>query len=370
MRLNKTWPGLVTALFLTITIPVAAQSPSAQAPDPLARIRAAAQGNAPACSATGETLCEQVAPKIIANAQGESPLAENLRRLTDEMGGRVSGPSTAARAVAWGVSAFRDAGLDVHTEKYAERIGDPEDMENVVAEIRGREKPDEWVLVAAHLDSWMTGQAVFDNTCDAAMTIEAARDILRTGIRPRRSIRFVLFTGNDRGMPGSLAYVRAHRAELDRARAAIIFHSRCSRMTGYSLNGRHDIESGLREAMKPVESLGAGQYDFGAPQETDSFDFLVEGVPTLTAAQVQTSPLLDRPATSGTPEKIDIADLKHNTAIVAVTAFGIAERAAPIGPRQTRAEIEALLKASGLAEQMKVTGLWPLWESGERGRQP
>jgi len=227
------------------------------------------------------------------------------------------------------------------------------------------------VLVAAHLDAWAGGPGVADSSCDDVALIEAARDISRTGIRPRLSIRFVLFTGNDRGMPGSWAYVRAHRGELDRARAAISFHSRCSRVTGYSLNGRHDIESGLREAMKPVESLGAGHYDFGAPLETDNFDFLVEGVPTLTAIQVQTSPLLDPPATSGTPEKIDIADLKHNTAIVAVTsAFGIAERTAPIGPRQTRAEIEALLKASGLAGQMKINGLWPLWESGERGRLP
>ena len=260
--------------------------------------------------------------------------------------------------------------MDVHTEKYKERAGGLAEQENVVAEIRGREKPDEWILLGAHLDTWTHGPGEVGNSCDAAMVIEAARDILLTGIRPRRSIRFVLFTGNDRGMPGSLAYVRAHRAELDRARAAIIFHSRCGRVTGYSLNGRHDIEPGLREAMKPVESLGAGHYDFSAPLETDNFDFLVEGVPTLTAIQVQTSPLLDPPATSGAPEKIDIADLKHNTAIVAVTAFGIAERSTPIGPRQTRAEIEALLKASGLAEQMKVTGLWPLWESGERGRLP
>jgi Peptidase family M28 len=370
MMLAKFWRGLITALFLTSTIPIAAQSPSAQAPDPLARIRAAAQGNARACSATGETLCEQVAPKIIANAQGESPLAENLRRLTDEMEERVSGPPTVARAVAWGVSAFRDAGLDVHTEKYAVRIGGPAEQENVVAEIRGREKPDEWVLVAAHLDSWTQGPEVVDNTCDAAMMIEAARDILRTGIRARRSIRFVLFTGNEKGMPGSWAYVRAHRAELDRTRAAIISRSACLQVTGYSLNGRHDIEPGLREAMNPIESLGAGHYFFGAFAGTDDFDFLVEGVPTLTAINVQTSYVIDFVPPLGTPEKIDIANLKHNTAIVAVTAFGIAERAAPIGPRQTRAEIEALLKASGLAEQMKVTGLWPLWESGERGRLP
>jgi len=94
MRQNKSFIAILMLSFFTTFLRVAAQSPSAQAPDPLARIRAAAQGNVPACSATGETLCEQVAPKIIANAQGESPLAENLRRLTDEMEGRVSGPPT------------------------------------------------------------------------------------------------------------------------------------------------------------------------------------------------------------------------------------------------------------------------------------
>jgi hypothetical protein len=369
MRLAHSWPVLFAALYLVSAIPAAAQLSSSQ-PDPLARIRAAAQSNAPACSATGESLCDQTAPKIIANAQGESPLAENLRRLTDEVGGRASGSPAAARAVAWGVAAFRDAGVDVHTEKYTARVGGPDEQENVVAEIRGREKPDEWILLGAHLDSWAHGPGELDNNCDAAMVIEAARDILLTGIRPRRSIRFVLFTGGEEGMPGSWMYVRSHRAELDRARAAIVFRSRCGRVTGYSLNERRDIEPGLREAMKPIESLGAGHYVFGAPLETDNFDFLVEGVPTLTAIQVQTGDLLDSSAASGAPDKVDIADLKRNTAIAAVTAFGIAERAEPLGPRQSRAEIESLLNTSGLGEQMKITGLWPLWESGERGRQP
>jgi Zn-dependent M28 family amino/carboxypeptidase len=300
---------------------------------------------------------------------GESPLAENLRRLNDEVKG-VSGSEAAARVVSWAVAAFRDAGLDAHTEKYANRNSGPAELENVVAEIRGREKPDEWVLVSAHLDSWAHGPGVVDNNCDAAAVIEAARDTSRTGIRARRSIRFVLFTGNEEGMPGPWAYVRAHRAELDRARAAIVFHSMCLRVTGYWLNGRHDIERGLREAMKPIESLGAGHYDFGAPLGTDNFDFLVEGVPTLTAIQVPTSYVFDSPTAAGTPDKVDIADLKHNTAIVAVTAFGIAERAAPIGPRQSRAEVESLLKTSGLEQSMKGTRLWPLWKSGERGRLP
>src|SRR5437899_9219813 len=114
------WKRICLALLpLLVAAPlrVSAQLSNADS-DPLARIRAAAKANSQACSATGESLCEQVAPKIIANAMGESPLAENLRRLTDEVGGRVTGTPAAARAVQWAVASFRSAGVDVHTEKY------------------------------------------------------------------------------------------------------------------------------------------------------------------------------------------------------------------------------------------------------------
>src|SRR4029077_20496223 len=117
MKLARFTFKLLAALFFVGSLTARAQLSPAE-PDPLARIRDAAKTNVQVCSATGETLCEQVAPKIIENALGESPLAENLRRLTDDIGGRVSGTPEAARAVAWGVAAFRQAGVDVHTEKY------------------------------------------------------------------------------------------------------------------------------------------------------------------------------------------------------------------------------------------------------------
>ena len=511
-------------IFITIALPASAQLPAAE-PDPLARIREAAQGNTQVCSATGESLCEQVAPKIIANATGESPLAGNLRRLTDEIGARVTGTPAAARAVAWGVAAFRDAGVDVHTEKYTvpatwsegashlkilspapfpvhlvsvawapptaargietnmilagegseadftrigssakgaillihsellrtwddlfqehqrasgvirrakaasaaailwtstreglqlyrdsntytgqidiipqaivarddalrlehsltagekvrvhldlpNRIGGPAEQENVVAEIRGREKPDEWVLLGAHLDSWDFGTGALDNGCNAALVIEAARDILRTGIRPRRSIRFVLFTGEEQGMLGSWAYVRTHRAELDRARAVIIFDEGAVRVTGYKLSGRHEIEAGVQEAVKPLESRVVMRNVMDAPLRTDNYDFLVEGIPTLIAHQEEANYLTNDHAASDTLDKVDIQQLKSNTAIAAVTAFGIAERAAPLAPRQSRAKIESLLNTTGLEQQMKNAGLWPLWETSQRGRLP
>jgi hypothetical protein len=361
--------GLCVALLFAGAHPALAQlSPSE--PDPLARIRDAAKSNVESCSATGETLCEQVAPKIIANAQGDSPLAENLRRLAQNINeGRIVSP---AEAVIWAVTAFRDAGVEAHGEENTVPLPGQkitfQVLDTVVAEIRGREKPDEWVLLGARLDP--QSRDTVNMAANAALVIEAARDIQLTGIHPRRSIRFLLFIGPDNNSIGSWAYVRTHRKELDRARAAIILETGRSRMTGYSLNGRHDIETGLGEAMKPIESLSAAHFSFEVGLGTDNFDFLVEGAPTLTAERIPFSYALDHLPASVPHDLVEIADLKYNAAVVAVTAFGLAERAEPIGPRQSRAEIESLLKTSGLEQQMKTTGIWPLWESGERGRMP
>jgi hypothetical protein len=366
MRLRRTSPGLL-ALFLAACIPAAAQLSPAE-PDPLARIRDSAKTNVQACSATGETLCEQVAPKIIANAQGDSPLAENLRRLSNDEKGHKTRASKEAAVLAWAVAAFLDAGVDAHLEKYTSPNGGLAGQENLVAEFRGREKPDEWVLLGAHLSPREHGSWAVDYSCDAATVIEAARDIVLTGVHPRRSIRFVLFAGDTRDMTGSWAYVRSHRSELDHARAAIVIRSDCRRVTGYLLHGRPELESGVREAMKPIESFGADHFAYCCSMGKDSYGFLLEGVPALTAFYEPKTISIDAPFPPRPP--VNIADLKRNTAIVAVTAFGIAERAAPLGPRQSRAEIESLLMKLGLDVQMKIDGLWPLWESGERGRLP
>src|SRR5256885_12283638 len=87
------------------------------------------------------------------------------------------------------------------------------EQENVVGEIRGYEKPDEVVILGAHLDSWELGTGALDNGCNAALVIEAARAIKATGLLPRRTIRFVLFSGEEQGTVGSFQYVKAHHAE-------------------------------------------------------------------------------------------------------------------------------------------------------------
>jgi hypothetical protein len=91
----------------------------------------------------------------------------------------------------------------------------PITVHNVIAELRGRELPDEWVLVGAHLDSWDLSEGAQDNATGAATVLEAARAIAAE-TRPRRSIRFALWGGEEQGQLGSTAYVHANAADLDR----------------------------------------------------------------------------------------------------------------------------------------------------------
>ena len=513
---------------LLFSVPLSAQLPQMKS-DPLQPPQAA-QGTA-ACSTTEASSCAEAAAKILPLVMGPSPMEENLRRLTDEIGGRVSGSPEMAQAIEWGVGAFRAAGITVHTEKYTmpvswaagetklellgldslgidkfpmrlvaegwspatspggieanvvdvgygtetdfanaktplkgalllvngdvsvtwadlfaeylrapdiiaravkagaaailwtsqrerlllyrhtntgdgtleelpqavvaredalhlsrliaahpgkirarftmnNKIGGPVEQENVVGEIRGYEKPDEVVLLGAHLDSWELGAGALDNGCNAAMVIEAARALKATGLLPRRTIRFALFSGEEEGLLGSWAYVKSHDAELDKIRAVIIFDSGVGRVTGYSLGGRHDMEDPVREVLKPLAAWDVDRHTPDADIGTDNFDFLLQGVPTLVANQEVANYLQNYHAASDTLDKVDMRELKLNTVIAALTAWGLADRIAPFGKRQSRAEIEVLLKETGLDQQLKALGYWEGWQNATRGRKP
>ena len=257
----------------------------------------------------------------------------------------------------------------VHLEM-PNKIGGPVEQQNVVGEIRGYEKPDEAVILGAHLDSWELGTGALDNGCNAALVIEAARAIKATGLLPRRTIRFVLFSGEEQGTIGSYEYVKAHRADLDKIRAMITFDAGIGRVTGYSLGGRRDTEAGVREVLKPLESWGSNNHTYDASFGTDNFDFLLEGVPTLVANQEEANYLPNYHAASDTLDKVDMRELKLHTVLAALTAWGIADRTEPIGKRLTRSEIGTQMKETGLDQQMKALGYWEAWQSGARGRKP
>jgi hypothetical protein len=110
-----------------------------------------------------------------------------------------------------------------------------------------------------------------------------------SGSVPRRSIRFVLFTGEEQGMLGSWAYARAHHAELDRTSAAILFDGGIGAVSGYSLAGRRDALAPVREALAPLAPMGVKDFTLDARINEDRFDFILEGILTIRIKKPRTS---------------------------------------------------------------------------------
>jgi len=248
-------------------------------------------------------------------------------------------------------------------------IGGPITATNVIAELRGSEKPEEFVVLGAHLDSWDLGTGALDNGCNAALVIDALRAIKASGVKPKRSIRFVLFSGEEEGLVGSRAYAKQHRPELDKAAGVIIFDSGVGRVTGFSLGGRKDILDSVTALAVPLKQFDAATFTTDAQTGTDHVDFLLEGVPTLVANQEEGNYLLNYHAMSDTFDKVDFPELKKHVAEAAALSFAIADTAERIGPRLTREQIAATMHESGFDEQLKGFGMWDDWESGKRGRE-
>ncbi len=163
-------------------------------------------------------------------------------------------------------------------------VGGPVTAHNVVAEIRGKEKPNEFVVIGAHLDSWELGTGALDNGCNAALVIETLRAIKAAGLQPRRTIRFVLFTGEELNV-GSFAYTVAHKAELDNTVAMLTWDEGTGKTIGFSLGGRKDLVDPVTRLLEPIRQLGANTLTTDAFVGTDNMDFLLEGVPNLVANQ-------------------------------------------------------------------------------------
>jgi carboxypeptidase Q len=249
------------------------------------------------------------------------------------------------------------------------QLGGPIQAANVIAEIKGSEKPEEFVILGAHLDSWELGTGALDNGCNAALVGDALRAIKAAGLKPRRSIRFILFSGEEEGLLGSRAYSRAHRPELDKAAGVIIWDSGTGKTTGFADGGRKDLLDAAKRLIAPLQQFGLTEMKTDMESGTDHFDFMLEGVPTFVADQEEANYMENYHAVSDTYDKVDFAQLKKNVAEAAEFSFLLANLREKIGPRFTRPQIEQSLRETHSDEMLKNNGLWDAWESGTLGRQ-
>ncbi len=232
---------------------------------------------------------------------------------------------------------------------------------NVIAEIKGADRKDEIVLVGAHLDAWDLGTGANDNGVSCAEVIDLARQLVASGLKPRRTIRFALFTGEEQGMFGSNAYVAGHAAELDKHVAVVVYDIGSGKLAGMYLNGREELRGPVTEALARVASLGPFTHSIEALDGTDNFYFLLAGVPNLVGMQDAAPYLPDYHAESDTFDKVDAREAKAAEAALAAVVWEVANRDARLAPRQSRAEVETLLQASHVDDQMKAFGQWDGW---------
>lgn len=238
----------------------------------------------------------------------------------------------------------------------------PYESSNVIGEIRGRERPDEIVLIGGHLDSWDLGTGAEDNGVTDAMVIDLARGIKALGLRPRRTVRFALFTGEEQGLWGSAGYVQRHASELPNHVAAIIYDAGSGRTNGFCTNGRPELRQPVDRALSAVPGIGADDHSNEAFEGTDNLAFLLAGVPNLVANQNTRSYLPLYHSDADVFEHVNGPSAKKNEAIAAVLLWGLAEAPERAARQQTPAQVARVLRVTGLESQMKALGLkhgWP-----------
>jgi carboxypeptidase Q len=160
---------------------------------------------------------------------------------------------------------------------------------NTVGEIRGSERPDEVVLLGAHLDSWDIGTGATDNGTGSIAVLEAARllgALKASGVRPKRTIRFALFTGEEQGLYGSQYYAARHSSELPRFQSVIVIDNGTGRIVGMALQGWDELHDVWTAMMRPISTLGPFAVRSGNKTGTDHLAFLPAGVPSFNYDQL------------------------------------------------------------------------------------
>lgn len=231
------------------------------------------------------------------------------------------------------------AGREVRVRLSLESSQEPDRPgSNVVAEIRGREHPEEIVAIGAHLDSWDVGTGAVDDGSGCAMVLETMR-FLAAGSPPRRTVRAILFANEENGLRGGRAYREEHEAEMDRHVAVLEADSGGARAVGLSVRAGEGGVDLLRAMMEPVLSA-AEATRFRAPGGGADFSPLGRhGVPRLSLDVVSTHYFDWHHTMADTLDKVDPADLQHAASVLAAATWILAEDPRAL-PRYTPSEEE------------------------------
>jgi len=205
----------------------------------------------------------------------------------------------------------------------------------VVGEIPGSDKADEIVMLGGHLDSWHSATGATDNGIGSSIMLEAARVIQSLGLKPRRTIRVALWSGEEEGLLGSLAYVKQHfgtfedqKPEFAKLDCYFNVDTGTGRLRGGSIFGPAEGAAILRRALEPFADLGvAGALPSTSRVTggTDSTSFNNAGLPGI---GMQQDPIEYNSVTHHTKldtyERIVPEDVKSAATVIAASVWYVA----------------------------------------------
>ena len=203
------------------------------------------------------------------------------------------------------------------------------DSHNVIGELVGREKPEEIVIISGHLDSWDVGSGAHDDGAGCVIAMEALTTLRRLNLRPRRTIRVVLWTNEENGLGGAKSYVERHKADLKNHVAAIESDSGGFRPLGFTVETAdperlRGVINRLKRGLQPLEEIGANNVKPGG-SGADVGQLKPHGVVCL-GLEVDNSIYFDTHHTpADTPDKVNPRELARGVATMALAAYHIAE---------------------------------------------
>jgi carboxypeptidase Q len=200
----------------------------------------------------------------------------------------------------------------------------PVEVYNTVADLKGSEKPEEMVILGGHLDSWDLGTGSTDDGTGAMATLEAARALAKVGLKPKRTIRFVLFSGEEEGLVGSREYVKAHKDELDKISGVLIHDTGTGRVLTIALHDDYAARPQVDQVIAPLGELKLLEPSMRRTYGQDSFSFAEVGVPGFWCMQVGAEYRLTHHSQSDTFDKVWKDDINQGAQVLATWAYNTA----------------------------------------------
>jgi carboxypeptidase Q len=240
----------------------------------------------------------------------------------------------------------------------------PVESANVVGEIVGREHPEEIVVVGAHLDSWDLSEGTTDNGTGSTSVLGAAEAIVKSSQRPRRTIRFVLFTGEEQGLLGSMAYVKQHENEMKNHIGAVVLDAGQGPVKEFQLGGREDLQQAFEPFADSVADIRdikvTDKIEFG----TDTGPFILAGLPGINLDQDSPDYKYTHHSAADSLEEVKPDVLAQNATVMALTSYWLADRPDRFATPWPAERTAKMLRQKGEYDMLKAFNLWPFGDLG------